>query len=350
MTDTRPWALVLGDGKPGHENQSLGVLPEGLEPWCFRPAFRSRPAWLRAWIASRLPVPLGGVAGRFPWGGVIGNAAELAARLEQVPLPELVVSSGSGPAPLTLLLARRLGRPAVTCMRPSTGLVRFDLVFVPRHDRYRSTPRAVTTLGAPNRIDAAALRAEGERLKAARHLKGERFVSLLLGGDAARHRLPADLAERIFDGGLRLAREGGAELLVTTSRRTRPEAEARLAARSGEAAYFCSGRTDPGNPVPGMLGLSDLVVVTEDSVSMISEAASAPCRVLTVAVERTGRRSRHDDVLEALAAEGYVRRTTAGRLAEDGADLLRAAPPPVLDDSRRCREAVAELVGAACGR
>ena len=340
------WALVLGDGKPGHENQSLGILPPDISPWMFRPRFKSRFAWLRSWFAARFPVPLGNSVGPFPWHRVIDNGAELADRLGAEPPPALVVSAGSGPAPMTLLLARHLTLPAATCMTPSVGLVRFNLACVPRHDRYRNSTRALTTIGAPNRIEETALMAEATRFKKNHGLKNSRYISLLLGGDAPRHAISPELGARIYDGCAQLAKSHKAGLLVTTSRRTRLQTEDRIADKTA-AAYLCRGRTDDEYPVPGMLGLSDLAVVTEDSVSMVSEAATAPCRVLSVAVERRGRTpQRHERVLRELAAEGYIRRTTPERLTEDGASLLSGPPPPALDDSRRCREAVAKLVAS----
>jgi len=343
------WALVLGDGKPGHENQSLGVLPEGIAPWRFPVRYRSLRAFLRACLAARLPGPFGWVAGPYPWRGVVADADRLAERLGES-APALVLSAGSGPAPLTLLVARRAGCPAVTCMTPSVGLCGFDLALVPRHDRARG-PRVLATLGAPNRVDPEALQAAGEALRAAHGLGPGPFVALLLGGDTPHHRIPPDLAEAILDACLHLAEARGAGLLVTTSRRTAPETEARVGSRADALAFLCRGRTDPESPVPGMLGLADLAVVTEDSVSMVSEAASAPCRVLTVAVARRGfgPRRRHRAALGALAADGYVARTTPERLTADAEALLDAPPPPVLDDTRRCRDAVRRLIGSGVG-
>jgi len=339
------WALVLADGKPGHENQSLGALPSDIAPWRFGVAFRSRLAWLRAWLAAWLGLPA--LAGRFPWPGLITGAEALAARLEQAPPPAVVISAGSGPAPLTLLLARRLGRPAVTCMTPSVGLKGFDLALVPAHDRPRPGPKVVVTLGAPNRIEAAALAEAGAAFRARNALGEGPFVALLMGGEAPRHAIPPELGARILEGCLALARARKAGLLVTTSRRTRADTEDRMAERAGEAAYFCRGRSDPESPVAGMLALAGLAVVTEDSVSMVSEAASAPTRVLTVAVAPKGPAPRrHAEVLASLAAGGYVVRATAEGLVPAGERLLAGPPPPVLDDTRRCREAVARVTAA----
>jgi mitochondrial fission protein ELM1 len=342
------WALLLADGKPGHENQSLGVLPADIAPWRLAVVYRSRAARLRAWLAARWPTPFAALAGGFPWRGVLRDADRLAARVAEAGPPALVLSAGSGPAPMTLLAARHLHRPAVTCMTPSVGLSGFDLALVPRHDRPPRDPRVVVTLGAPNRIDPAALAAAAADLQARHGLGAGPFIALLVGGDSARHAIPPDLGEAILSAAQNLAASRKAALLVTTSRRTRAETEDRMAARADETAWFCRGRTDPEPAVPGMLGLADLVIVTEDSVSMVSEAASAPARVLTVAVEAPGAPPRrHEAVLAALEAGGYIARTDADGIVETGTALLDAPPPPVLDDTSRCREAVARLVGSS---
>ena len=60
-------------------------------------------------------------------------------------------------------------------------------------------------------------------------------------------------------------------LAVTPSRRTDPAAVAGAARDAGAARRLGLGRRGD-NPYFGMLGLADAIVVTQDSVSMISEA------------------------------------------------------------------------------
>lgn len=342
----RRWALVLSDGKPGHENQSLGILPEALAPWRFVVRYPSRGAFLRACGAARVPCLSRLLIGPFPWRGIVADADALAARLAADP-PAVVVSAGSGPAPMNLLVARHLDVPAVTCMSPSVGRAPFDLCCVPRHDRARPGPRVVTTLGAPNRLDPEALAAAGAAFGACHGLGEGPFIAVLLGGDTPRLTLPPERARAILGACRNVAERRGAKLLVTTSRRTSPETEAAVAAGAADAAYLCLAGRDPESPVAGMLALADLAVVTEDSVSMVSESASSPARVLTVAVRRKGLGPprRHGEALRVLAEAGYVVRTDAAHLEQDAGRLLDAPPPPALDESRRCREAVAGLVG-----
>jgi hypothetical protein len=60
---------------------------------------------------------------------------------------------------------------------------------------------------------------------------------------------------------------------------------------------------DDWNPVPGMLGLCEQVLCTEDSVSMISEAATAGRRPIVLGVPRKSNITAHVAKIVALFAE-----------------------------------------------
>ncbi|MBE9552719.1 MAG: mitochondrial fission ELM1 family protein, partial [Proteobacteria bacterium] len=78
-------------------------------------------------------------------------------------------------------------------------------------------------------------------------------------------------AERLADGLARICEESGCGLLITASRRTGPENEALLRERlKGLPAEIWDGAGD--NPYFAFLGLADSIIVTSDSVNMVSEA------------------------------------------------------------------------------
>jgi len=80
----------------------------------------------------------------------------------------------------------------------------------------------------------------------------------------------------------RHAREGGS-LLVLASRRTPPTLMAALrTALLGIPGLVWSGRDDGRNPYHGVLGWADRLVVTPDSVNMLSEACAVGCSVHTL--------------------------------------------------------------------
>ena len=106
--------------------------------------------------------------------------------------------------------------------------------------------------------------------------------------------------------------EAGAGLLVTLCRRSPPAAAALLAQElSGSGAVLWDGRGE--NPYLGFLALADALVVTGDSVSMVSEAASTGKPVLIAALE--GGSDKFTRFHESLRRAG-ITRPFAGRLEE----------------------------------
>jgi mitochondrial fission protein ELM1 len=120
----------------------------------------------------------------------------------------------------------------------------------------------------PARLDAAA-RSFAPRIEG---LPKPR-IAVLLGGDSKAFSFPAEQGAALGAKLAALARERGGALLVTASRRTRPETLAALTdAIAGVPHFIWDGTGD--NPYFGFLALADAIVVTEDSVNMVSEAAA----------------------------------------------------------------------------
>jgi len=99
-------------------------------------------------------------------------------------------------------------------------------------------------------------------------------------------------------------------LALTPSRRTSPAACAALrAAIQPGGGWMWDGQGD--NPYFGLLALADAIVVTEDSVSMVSEAAATRAPVLVAALPGRSRRIR---LFNRFLQEDGRTRPFAGRL------------------------------------
>ncbi|HAJ19421.1 MAG TPA: hypothetical protein DCL95_05060, partial [Rhodospirillaceae bacterium] len=96
-------------------------------------------------------------------------------------------------------------------------------------------------------------------------------IAVLIGGSSSAYRLDAATGTRIAQELASLAHSTGAGLMVTTSRRADPTAAAAIRAALEDApAEIWSG--DGENPYFAYLGLADRIIVTGDSVNMVSEA------------------------------------------------------------------------------
>jgi mitochondrial fission protein ELM1 len=256
--------------------------------------------------------------------------AAVAPEVVAPPWPGLAIACGGAGSRVVAAL-RRLGLRAVTIQDPRMALEKFDLVFAARHDGI-SGPNVFVTRTALHRVTPARLRAEGERWRGAMAAVPRPLVAVLLGGSNGRYRLGASEARELAGqlGGLIRA---GVGVAMTPSRRTAPEVVMILRdALSPLGAFVWDGQGE--NPYFGMLGLADAVIVTADSVSMVSEAVATSAPVYLVRLP--GRSSRIGAFMDMMVADGRAR-DFAGRL-----DLWDCAP---MDDTPAAGDALRRLMG-----
>lgn len=306
----RPSCWIVTEGHVGMDNQCIGLAEAaGL---AYRMLPMRVPGSLR-WLPSRWwPRPLAlGADG--PYGP---------------PWPQVLIGCGRCSVPVLLAVRRASGDRTFTVFvqDPHTAPERFDLVVVPHHDRTRG-PNVVVTRGATHRVTAEVLQGAAARFRARlAHLPSPR-VAVLIGGSNRRQvvspQVVATLTERLRG----LCTQHGAGLMVTPSRRTGAANEAALrAGLAGLAAEVWDGSGE--NPYFGYLGLADAVVVTADSVSMVSEACSTGKPVYVYELEGASGRLRRFH--EQLRAQGVTRPFTGA--------LERWCYAPLDDTQRAARE------------
>jgi hypothetical protein len=296
-----PRIWVLADPRAGTAAQALGIAERLGEP--FR---RVDLAW---GALARLPLPLPSLAGLTP------EARSAFAP----PWPALVISAGRRSAPVALWLKQK-GARLVHCMRPGFGATRFDLLVIGRHDAPKEAPNILPILGAAHRISPERLAAARAEFAALEALPSHR-VALLMGGPPRAEGMDASVAGAIT---AKVARFAGS-VLATASRRTgSPAEEAMAAALAGHPHSLFRWGDAPPNPYAGFLAWADQVVVTGDSVSMLSEALATAGPVFIA--DPGGLGPRHKRLAESLIAAGQARD-------------LAAAPAPFarapLDESGR---------------
>jgi len=256
---------VLADDRAGNVAQAMGVAEALGRPFEVKTIRYDRlgalPNWLRG--ASRL-------------GLTAASRAALAP-----PWPALVIAAGRRTAPVARWIGARSGAFLAQVMDPGgPGRAAFDLIAVPAHDRPRPGPATLVIPTAPHRVTAPRL-AQAAADWAPRFAALPRpWIGVVVGGATRRRPFPVAMAERLGADAAQLAARLGGSVLLTTSRRTGAEQAAALAARL-DGPHWAHLYGQPGdNPYFGFLALADLLVVTGDSVSMVSEAVSAPAPVL----------------------------------------------------------------------
>jgi mitochondrial fission protein ELM1 len=220
----------------------------------------------------------------------------------RAPLPWLAIGCG-GMAGAVLAALRRKSVRVVQVQNPRMNINRFDLIIANRHDE----------LAGPNVfvIRTALHRVTADRLTVAAHAWRDRFapyrrplVAVLLGGSNGRYRLDLNAAARLASDLAVMAGRDKVGVVVTPSRRTDPAVtdlfRTRLAPFGGWVWDFKGD-----NPYFGMLALADLIIVTQDSISMISEAVATTAPVMVAALRGSWRRQ--ELFLKPLIGENRIR-------------------------------------------
>ncbi len=286
-----PTCWIVTEGIAGTENQCLGVAEAlGVSPVIKRIALR------QPWKALS------------PW---LGNESDksflpLGDRLAP-PWPDLVIASGRKAIAGARYIRRMSGGKSfvVFLQDPRVPPSQFDLVAMPAHDRPAGRDKkdgnrdnVIITAAAPNRITP-------QRLNAAREEFAHAFadlpaprIAVLIGGSSKAYKMTEDTTRRLATQLLDIVDDGDYSVMITTSRRTgAPNQKIIDDILLDSDAWIWDGISD--NPYFGFLAWADIIMVTADSVSMMSEAATTGKPVYMIPLEGSSPRITrfHDNMI-----------------------------------------------------
>ncbi|MEO8998298.1 MAG: mitochondrial fission ELM1 family protein [Rhodanobacter sp.] len=258
---------VITDAAAGNQRQAL-ALAEQLQMPIRHLLLEPRAPW--SWLAPRL---------------TLGDRLALPASQRELfapPWPSVAIGCGRAAALFTRLLRGLSDGQCYTVqiLDPRIDPACWDTVIAPQHDRIDGA-NVLRPLGSLNSVDDAWLADGRESCPSFAELPQPR-VGVLLGGPRQGIAVDADYARQLAARLLQRQREEGGSLLVLASRRTPPALiEVFRDALKGVPGLLWAGRDDGRNPYPGVLGWADRLVVTPDSVNMLSEACAVGCPVQT---------------------------------------------------------------------
>ena len=262
---------------------------------------------------------------------------------------EGILSCGSRAAPVNRLLAWENRAKSVVVMDPVLPPVgAFDMAVVPQHDRPRGK-NVFVTQGALHRIEPENLEEAGRRLERRLGASNKVRLGCLIGGDTDSFVLSPPLMEKVVDQMNRAAAFIGGELLVTTSRRTPKAVEQLLRQKWGRdprcRLLVIANESNPEGILQEILGLSSCVVVTGESISMVSEAAASGRYLFVFFPERKRSGTKLDRAVASLAREGYLTLCPPEELCDRILSVWERQPPrKILKESQRLQQALGELL------
>src|SRR3989338_6160783 len=358
---------VLSDGRTGHLRQSQAaaqILEKALSERNIRATVQTVPVVFRSALVRRAFALLSFIGHPFLYQGRLAllkyfltkDSFAQAVKIKA----DFIISCGSSIAGINNFLARDYHAKSIVILKPGIlGYRRFDLVILPRHEALpagRAAGNVVSTLAAPNLITKE-YQEEQSRLLLLRysHLQDslKAKIGLFIGGDAKNVFLSEQQIKTLVHQITEVAREINADILATTSRRTPPYLEQllqkMLKRHPSCRLLILAGQDDVTEAVGGILGLSDIHVVSGDSISMISEAGSSGKNTIVFSPECRKKTplqgNKHQKFIDGLNAQGYVLSTNVKDIGHAVYDVAKnKIRTKTLDDRTVILEAMRRVI------
>ncbi len=135
----------------------------------------------------------------------------------------------------------------------------------------------------------------------------QKYYSLLIGGDGAGYKYNDKFYDDLIDFVEKVSKEKNIKWLITTSRRTPLEIENKLEEElKNYSTYFVSYNRKEEKILLPFLGLSEAIFVTEESSSMISEAISSGKNVFTLGNEYSNSDENYKKILNKFESNKQI--------------------------------------------
>lgn len=190
------------------------------------------------------------------------------------PWPDMVIATGRQSILPALHIKKMSGGKSflVQIQNPALYHDQFDVIIVPEHDGLKGE-NVIAPLGAMHRVVPEKLVNEAAKWAPKFAHLPRPYVAVLLGGSNGTYRLDPAVMMELGPRLAALSKSQQVSLLVTPSRRTGEVNRVLLSNLLHDCnAFVWDEKGD--NPYYGMLGLADSIIVTNDSINMISEACS----------------------------------------------------------------------------
>lgn len=268
------YIFALTDSIVGHTNQTLAVVEAlGESP---HPVFlESSPLNT---LPAGIPFPVRFRYSAESWIEFEKTLEDISRQNVEKPL---IIATGRRLAPAALYAKKSLNGVGVQIMDPVFQRRQFDLIAAPHHDNPPPLSNIFPILTPPHRLSAAAL--ADESLRWGSRLKGDKpLMGVIIGGNYKGGVMTPALAEKFATNINAAARQWGADIALVTSRRTpAPVHDVFTSLLSPLRLVYRWGDTNE-NPYLGVLALSDILAITGESISMLTEglATGKPLAVL----------------------------------------------------------------------
>lgn len=190
------------------------------------------------------------------------------------PWPDLIIAGGRGTvAPTAFIRKASAGRTKVIqVLNPKVNPQLFDCVIAPEHDGLKGD-NVINILGAIHRVTPEIIEENTKKFKAQMKNLRHPLASVLIGGSNKYYRFTTEEIKKLVIHLNDLHKREHFSFAITVSRRTPLEHLSLIQEGLKHIPHYL-WNNEGDNPYFALLGMADVILVTCDSVAMISEACS----------------------------------------------------------------------------
>ena len=225
------------------------------------------------------------------------------------PYPDLIITVGRRSVIAGLLIKQKSPNSKLICVQnPYISAKYFDILIPAQHDNLKQSSNVVASFGSLHRITA-------QKLDLARQEFVEDFskyasprIGVIIGGNSRSYSMDLDSVKYYMQQLKNLQQKHGASLLITASRRTPQDVLDYLVSCKSENIFYWDYRnSEISNPYLGILASSNALLVTCESVNMISEACATDLPVYLLPLKGYSKRFEnfHNSVLKRKRVEWF---------------------------------------------
>jgi KDO2-lipid IV(A) lauroyltransferase len=347
--------LILSDGKAGHFKQSdvvAEILAEykefhgrpGLKFTTDKILIEYRSGFHRALLAALAPFLRPFIQGRLSW--LRPFLKEESQKAVENATADFIIAAGSSLAPVQQLLARETGAKTVVIMKPPFpySVTRYDLAVVPAHDGGLMPKGNFRCVIMPSGYQKKDRSRDADELKA-KTGGGNAGIAVFVGGTAHHFDITVRDAEKLAGALIRASKKAGGYMLTTSRRTSKPVEQFLKGALGRDAAcrlLVIANEENPSYAAGGMLEIADLLIVTEDSLAMISEAVGTGKKVIVLKLGEGELPAKHYRFHQILEQRGLVTVSGLDDLEKNITELMGKPAAPAV---QRERGALAQKLG-----
>ena len=282
-------AVILTDGKAGHENQSKAFARAlGLEPVLVQVAFKSKIAKTLSYLLDWL-----GIHSKHLFKPHIVPQGDYA----------VVIGTGSGVFYAVKVLAQGRHLPSAVILYPrGYKLADYSCILAPSFDQPKRAPNILPIPVNLVAMDEAFYQAGCESFRARYAGETKNAVAVIIGGPNGHAQMEPAWIKAQLDA--LFAQTQGRPHWVTTSRRTPAAVDAVVDAYPWDY-QLCYAR-EKYNPIPAFVSLAETLYVTAESTGMLSETCSRGAARVEVLDNLIGQDHKFARFVKNLREGGYV--------------------------------------------